>query len=124
LLVVAFCNIAADPIPLRRPLRWDRLRTDEAERVIREWAQDATRVAFTRHAFERVAERNYGVLTTVTVLRVLREGQRHWRSARNERGHWQAIMARRMPGGRDACAVTVIVREDRSLVVRTVMWRD
>jgi hypothetical protein len=29
-----------------------------------------------------------------------------------------------MPGGRDACAVTVIVREDRSLVVRTVMWRD
>jgi hypothetical protein len=60
LLVVAFCNIVADPIPLRRPLRWDRLRTDEAERVIREWAQDAARVAFTRHAFERVAERNYG----------------------------------------------------------------
>jgi len=124
LLVVAFCNIAADPIPLRRPLRWDRLRTDEAERVIREWAQDSGRVAFTKHAFERVAERDYGVLTTATVLRVLREGRVIGDPARNERGHWQAIMARRMPGGRDACAVTVIVREDRSLVVRTVMWRD
>lgn len=113
-----------DPVPFRRPIRWDRLRTDEAERVIREWAQDADRVTFTRHAFERVAERDYGVLTTATVLRVLRKGQVIGDPERNEHGHWQAIMARRMPGGRDACVVTVIVREDRSLIVRTVMWRD
>jgi len=54
------------------------------------------RVIITEHAFDRV----------------------------NERGHWQATMARRMPGGRDACVVTVIVRGDHTLIVRTVMWRD
>jgi hypothetical protein len=57
-------------------------------------------------------------------MRVLLEGRVVDPPIRNERGHWQAIVARRMPGGRDACAVTVIVREDRSLIVRTVMWRD
>ena len=33
-------------------------------------------------------------------------------------------MMSRMPGGRDICAVTVIVRDDRRLIVRTVMWKD
>jgi hypothetical protein len=35
-------------------------------------------------------------------MRVLREGHVIGDPQRNERGHWQAIMARRMPGGRDA----------------------
>ena len=75
-------------------------------------------------AFDRVDERGTDSLDTMTVHRVLQAGKVFGDPVVNERGHWQATMAKRMPGGRDACAVTVIVRDDRTLIVRTVMWRD
>jgi hypothetical protein len=114
-----------DPTPLRRPPRWDNLRADEAERIIREWALDTSRVIITDHAFDRIEERSeIELVDTPTIYRILQTGQVFGEPAKNERGHWQAIMAARMPGGREACAVTVIVREDRRLIVRTVMWKD
>ena len=113
-----------DPVPLRRPVRWTALRSDEAEQIIRDWSQDTGRVVITDHAFERVDEREADGLDTMTVYKVLQTGQVFGDPVRNERGHWQATMARRMPGGRDACVVTVIVTDDRTLIVRTVMWRD
>lgn len=113
------------PIPFIRPIRWESLRSDEAEKVIREWSQDTARVKFTDHAFERLDERSeVEIIDTTTVYRILQSGTCLGDPVRNERGHWQAIMVGRMPGGRDACAVTVIVRADRTLVVRTTMWRD
>jgi hypothetical protein len=114
-----------DPIPLRRPIRWSDLRSDEAERVIRAWAQDTSRILISDHAFDRLGERfDEEPLDTPTVYRILKVGRVQGDPIRNERGHWQATMVLRMPGGRDAGAVTVILREDRKLIVRTVMWED
>lgn len=114
----------AEPIPLVRPVRWESLRSDEAQRVIHAWAADTSRVIITDHAFERVDEREADVLDTITVYRILQTGTVLDDPVRNEKGHWQASVAKRMPGGRDVCVVTVIVRDDRTLIVRTVMWRD
>jgi len=110
---------------MRRPPRWDSLRSDEAERIIREWARDTDRIVVRDHAFERSAERSeVEPVDTPTIYRILQTGQIFGEPAKNQRGHWQATMAARMPGGRYTCAVTVIVREDRKLIVRTVMWKD
>lgn len=115
----------ADPIPLKRPPRWSDLRSDEAEKIIQEWSKDTDRVIITDHAFDRSEDRSeIEIVDTPTIYRILQTGQVFGEPTKNERGHWQAIMAARMPGGRDACAVTVIVREDRTLIVRTVMWKD
>jgi len=114
----------SEPIPIRRPIRWTELRTDEAEQIIREWAKDTGRIIITDHAFERIDERLGEPLDTEMVYRVLQLGRVLGDPVVNERGHWQATMAKRMPGGRDACVVTIIIRDDRTLIVRTVMWRD
>jgi hypothetical protein len=63
-------------------------------------------------------------IDTPTIIRILQTGQVFGDPMRNEKGHWQATMVARMPGGRDACAVTVIVRDNRTLIVRTAMWKD
>ncbi|MDP1961764.1 MAG: hypothetical protein Q8K93_06140 [Reyranella sp.] len=47
----------ADPVPFQRPIRWSDLRSDEAERVIRAWAQDTSRLLISDHAFDRLGER-------------------------------------------------------------------
>lgn len=115
----------ADAIPFRRPIHWDNLRSDEAEKVIREWSLETARVRFTEHTFDRFDDRSeIEIIDTQTVYRILQSGTCLGDPIRNERGHWQAIMVSRMPGGRDACAVTVIMRADRTLIVRTAMWRD
>ncbi len=114
-----------EPIPFKRPIRWTAPRADEAETLIREWAKDTARVLITTHALDRIDERMEGpVIDTPTVYRILQRGRVSGHPVRNERGHWQATMMSRMPGGRDICAVTVIVRDDRRLIVRTVMWKD
>lgn len=115
----------ATPIPFPRPVRWSELRSDEAERTIREWAQDTSRVLISDHAFDRLDERfDEQQIDTPTVYRILQNGQVFGDPTKNERGHWQATMVLRMPGGRDAGVVTVILKEDKKLIVRTVMWKD
>jgi hypothetical protein len=114
-----------EPTPFIRPPRWTDLRADEAEKIIREWSSDTARVIITEHAFERIDERSAAeIIDAPTIYRILQTGQVFGEPTKNERGHWQATMAARMPGGREACAVTVIVREDHTLIVRTVMWKD
>jgi hypothetical protein len=73
------------------------------------------------HAFDRVGERD---ITQPEVYRVLRTGMVLEQPTVNERGDWQAIMVRRMPGGRDAGVVTIVYKEGRTLFVRTVEWMD
>ena len=71
-----FATFIAEPTPIRRPPRWDNLRSDEAERIIREWAQDTSRVVITRHAFERSEERSeIEPVDTPTIYRILQTGQ-------------------------------------------------
>ena len=110
-----------DPIPFRRPVRWDNLRCDDAERIIRERARDTSKVVIIGHPEERSIERE---IPRPDVYRILREGSVLRPPVRNEHGDWEAVIEKRMKGTRDAGAVTIIVRADETLIVKTVMWID
>jgi hypothetical protein len=113
-----------DPVPLRRPIRWDKLRRDEAERIIRERCKDTHNVRIGVHAYQRLIERSgvqeilqedvYWILETGTV-----ESDPVF-----EKGAWKVVVVKRMPGTRDAGAVTLFVRDDDALFVKTVEWMD
>lgn len=109
--------------PFRRPVNWSKLRTDEAEQVIKQRSQpDRTaNVIFTDHAWDRVDERE---ITREDVFRILREGHCSDEPAKNDKGHWQAIMTKRIQGSREAGVVTVILEDDDKLIIRTVQWMD
>ncbi len=109
-----------DPTPFRRPIRWDRLRSDEAERVIRERAADTAKVRFALHAFDRIDDRS---ITQVDAYRILREGYVDTLQ-KNLDGEWEAIVTKRMPGSREAAVVTIVFRQIDELFVKTVMWQD
>jgi Domain of unknown function (DUF4258) len=108
--------------PLRRPINWDKLRSDEAERVIRERAlPDGTRnVIFRDHAWERVSERE---ITREDVFDILRTGF-CGEPYLNEKGDWQVIVTKRIKGNREAGAVTIVLQEGDKLIIRTVEWMD
>jgi hypothetical protein len=110
----------SEVVRLQRPINWTRPRADEAERVIRERAKTTANVVFSEHAFVRIKQRSivqedvYWILETGTV-----EG-----SPAREEGAWKAIVVRRMPGEREAGVVTLFVRENEDLFVKTVEWMD
>lgn len=106
-----------------RPIRWDNLRADEAERIVREWSTHKTEsVQWSRHVrFERSQERG---ITIQDALSILRTGYVMEAPKKNNIGDWEVIMEKRLSAGRDACAVTIVVRENETLVVKTVMWKD
>ena len=56
--------------------------------------------------------------------RLLREGHCLSAPIRNENGEWQAIVVARIAGNRDAGAVTVILEDEETLILRTVQWMD
>ena len=104
----------------RRPLRWDRFRADEAQRVIRERCRRTENIVFSNHAFDRVAQRSIlreDVYTIIESGHV--EGQPVF-----EKGAWKVIVTKRMPGTREAGAVTLIVSDDDFVFVKTVEWMD
>ena len=104
-----------------RPIRWNRLRSDEAERVIRELARDTRKVTVSLHAYDRIEERT---ITQDDMYRILRSGHVEGSPERTEHGDWKIVIAKRMQGSREAGAVTVIVGEGESLFVVTVEWMD
>ena len=109
--------------PFPRPVNWSRLRADEAEQIIKQRAQPEKtgNVIFTEHAWDRV---DYREITREDAFRILREGYCTDEPARNEKGHWQAIITKRMQGSREAGAVTVIMENSEELFIRTLEWMD
>lgn len=106
-----------------RPIRWDRLRTDEAEREIKRRV-DAESPEFSAHAFDRMDERGEADrLNMVDVLAILRGGTVR-REPRQEEDGWMVVVEKRMPGHRDAGVVTLVVHPGSGLVVVTVEWMD
>ena len=103
----------AEPIPLRMSVA-------SIQRLIRSRAGASEAVIITDHAQERMEERSFTIDDVLTILRL---GGVYCAPLRNEKGDWQADVERRMPGGRDAVAVT-IVPHGQMLIVRTIMWRD
>ncbi len=110
-----------DPTPIRRPIRWERLRTDEAETLIRERARVTANVIIGDHAFDRVEERS---ITQVDVYEILRTGMVDEAPQKNLDGDWEVTVVKRMPGTRRAGVVTIIFRESNKLFVKTVEWMD
>lgn len=110
-----------DPLPFRRPINWKNLRSDEAERIIRERSQNSANVIVGGHAFDRVALRD---ILRPDVDRILRTGVVNLAPVRNDNDEWEAIMVLRLRGTRDAGVVTVILKEKDQLFVKTVMWMD
>lgn len=110
-----------EPTPFKRPIRWERLRTDEAETVIRERAADTSKVVFSTHAFERVDDRT---ITIIDAYRILRSGFVEEPLQKNINGDWEARVTKRMPGSREAAVVTIVFREEDKLFIKTVMWVD
>ncbi len=108
-----------------RPVRWDRMRADEAERIVRTRAKQSFNVTIGEHAFERVDGRS---IVLADVYRILRAGQIDGLPERVARADgsaaWKVVMARRMPGAREAGAVTLFLEGDDQLFVKTVMWMD
>lgn len=106
-----------------RPIRWDRLRSDEAERIVRQRSQEGAtgQVIFTDHTWDRVSERE---ITQRDVYRILRTGHCHKAPIKNEKGDWQATMVKKIAGNRDAGVVTVILEDKELLIIRTVQWMD
>jgi hypothetical protein len=117
--------MAGDETPkdVVRPVRWSALRADEAERIIRERAAVTSKVIFGVHAFERVEERS---ITQADAMTILRQGRIEGAPALAANGvDWKVVVVRRMPGGREAGAVSVIYRPpSNELFVVTVEWMD
>jgi len=110
----------ADLVPFKRPIRWDSLRSDEAEKVIKERAQNTDNVIIGAHAFDRVEERS---IVAEDIYWILQTGIVDGRPVCEE-GEWKVIMVRRMPGLREAGVVTLIVQENDAVFVKTVEWMD
>lgn len=110
-----------EPTPFRRPINWAKLRTDEAERLIRERAEDTARVIISFHAFDRVEERSF---THQDIYKILRTGSVEGPAQKNLDGEWEVVVVKRMPGTREAGAITIIYRNEDTLFVKTVEWMD
>jgi hypothetical protein len=109
-----------DPTPLRRPINWDKLNASDAERVVRERAEDSGQVFFGEHAWDRIDQRS---ITRADALTILRRGFVEGEPVRTERGEWKVTMTRRLNRSRSAGVVTIILDES-GLFVKTVMWMD
>ncbi|MDR3448498.1 MAG: DUF4258 domain-containing protein [Alphaproteobacteria bacterium] len=108
-------------VPFQRPVSWKNLRPDEAERIIKARAQNTANIIFTTHAYERVDERD---ILQADVYRILREGYVDSPPEIDRHGGWQAIVKKRIRGGREAGIVSVIFKESDDIIVVTVMWVD
>lgn len=107
-----------------RPIRWSRLRTDEAEREIRRRLElPDPPLTISEHAYDRIEERGDERLLDSDVLMILKHGTVRQEPQKEEDG-WSVVVERRMPGTRDAGVVTVIVHPGDNLFVKTVMWMD
>jgi hypothetical protein len=114
-----------DPIPFRRPVRWHDLRTDEAERVIRERVRDTDNVIISEHALLRVNQRfSDTTFTNEDVYWLLESGNVSRRPTKENATEWKVIVVKRMPGTREVGVVTLIATNSNRLFVKTVEWMD
>lgn len=109
-----------EPTPIRRPINWQRLRRDEAERIVKERVKRTENVFISEHAFDRIEERS---IVQEDVYWILETGSLDSEPVLED-GEWKVIIVRRMPGNREAGVVTLFVQENEELFVKTVEWMD
>ena len=59
----------------------------------------------------------------IEVFKILRSGTLAGEPEQTPRGEWKLKLVKRLRGNRDAGVVTIILRGDRQLLVKTVEWR-
>jgi hypothetical protein len=113
----------ADPLPFRRPIRWSNLRTDEAERIIRERVKVTSNVIIGVHAFDQLDIR-FGSILPEDIYWILETGIIPRKPTKENVTEWEVIVVKRMPGTREAGVVTLIATDADTLFVKTVEWMD
>jgi hypothetical protein len=89
--------------------------------IIQRLAGDTRNIFWSRHALERMHERD---ITAMAVLDVLRTGQPigHVEPGKNP-GEWKLKLWKPLKGRREAGVVVLVIRE-RRVLVKTVEWED
>lgn len=99
-------------------LRMSRAR---AQMLVRAQSADSHNVIIGKHAKERMLERE---ITNMDVFRVLRSGTVDEGPSETESGELKVKMVQRIRGSREVGVVTIILRGNRRLFVKTVEWED
>ncbi len=93
----------------------------EAQQCIRSWAARESDIILTRHACDRMVERG---ITELDMRRVLRRGSLDGHVVQTDQGEWKCKMTLRVRGEREIGVVVLILRNSRSLLVKTVEWES
>ena len=89
--------------------------------IVRRLAQDTKNVKWSKHALERMDERD---ITDKYVIDALRYGSQKGATERgNNAGEWKLKMVFQVKGRREVGVVVIMVRNAR-LFVKTVEWED
>ena len=97
-----------------------RMTASRAESIIRERAQDTSKVFLGTHAKERSLERG---IYKDDIYRILRNGGVRGEPEPAREGEWKCKVVMRLRGSRDAGVVTIILVGD-GLFIKTVEWED
>jgi hypothetical protein len=96
------------------------LRANVATNRIHSLARSSENIKWSRHATERMAERE---IFDADALRIMRTGEVIDAPELTEYGEWKCKIIKRLQGGRDAGVVVIFLR-DGKLLVKTVEWED
>lgn len=98
-----------------------RLTSDVAEKRIQELAKTTANVALSKHAKDRMAERE---ITMTDIYRVLRLGSVDETPRQSDGGSWVCKMTMALRGRRTAGVVVAVRMSADRMVVLTVEWED
>ena len=94
----------------------------ECMALVRKLAQKTENVMLSRHAKERMELRGF---TNMEVIQALRIGDCHDNPVPGDNpGEVKVKVVRQVPGGRTMGVITLIVKNETRLLVKTVEWED
>jgi hypothetical protein len=107
--------------PVGKKVVTHRLLAVQAQRRVRELAQDTSNIVWTNHISERMEARG---IDADAVLRILRDGDCEEPPVEAEVvGDWKLKMVRKLATGRFAGVALALTQDDR-LVLITAEWED
>ena len=106
-------SLPANCVPLMGP--------HHARKLIQQLARNTSRIAWSRHALDRMVERD---IIDRVVIDVLRTGYVKGEIEPGKGpGEWKAKVCKEVKGRREVGVVTIVMRAKR-LFVKTVEWED
>lgn len=110
-----------DEAPAAKKIVQYRLTPRTAEKRIKELAAETANLKWSRHALERMNERE---IFDADVLRICRKGMLSGNPEETPAGEWKCKMVLRLRGTREAGAVVIILKQRGGLLIKTVEWED